>query len=44
MKTGVVTPNLCFKGKFQNSFKVTAKPGEFVFFVRGRNWRNVLSD
>ena len=33
MKRGVVAPNECSKTEY------TAKPGEFVFFVRKRNWR-----
>jgi hypothetical protein len=34
LKTGVVAPNECSKTHY------TAKPGEFVFFVRKRNWRD----
>jgi hypothetical protein len=32
LKTGVVAPNECSKTNY------TAKPGEFVFFVRKREW------
>lgn len=38
LKTGVVAPNGC--GKAQ----ATAKPGEFVFFVRKRGWRDPPED
>jgi hypothetical protein len=38
LNAGVVTPNECYKGKYANS-AITAKPGEFVFFVRETNWR-----
>lgn len=34
LKAGVVAPNECSKTHY------TAKPGEFVFFVRKRNWRD----
>jgi hypothetical protein len=34
---GMVTPDKCYKGKFDGKFNVTAKPGEFVFFVRPRD-------
>ncbi|MGD0910275.1 MAG: hypothetical protein ABR928_00175 [Terracidiphilus sp.] len=42
LKSGMVTPNLCYKGKFQNAFKIVAKPGEFVFFVRASGWQDVI--
>lgn len=38
MSAGVVTPNECYKGKYANP-AITAKPGQFVFFVRETNWR-----
>ena len=44
LKTGMVTPDLCFKGKFHNKFNIVPKPGEFVFFVRTHNWHDVLVD
>jgi hypothetical protein len=34
---GVVAPNRCYKGIYQNKFAVTPKPGEFIFFVRERD-------
>ena len=34
LKSGVVAPNQCSKTNY------TAKPGEFVFFVRKRDWRD----
>lgn len=38
MSAGVVAPNECYKGKYANP-SITAKPGQFVFFVREANWR-----
>jgi hypothetical protein len=38
MKTGAVAPNECSKTDY------TAKPGEFVFFVRKRGWRDLPND
>ena len=35
LKTGVVAPNECSQTHY------TAKPGEFVFFVRKLNWREL---
>ena len=35
LKTGVVAPNECSQTHY------TAKPGEFVFFVRKLNWRGL---
>jgi len=37
LKTGVVAPNECSPTQY------TAKPGEFVFFVRKRNWLEQLN-
>ena len=34
LKSGVVAPDECAKTSF------TAKPGEFIFFVRKRDWRD----
>jgi hypothetical protein len=34
LKSGVVAPNQCSKTDY------TAKPGEFIFFVRKRDWRD----
>lgn len=36
LATGVVTPNGCGKRT------AVAKPGEFVFFVRAKNWRDSM--
>jgi hypothetical protein len=36
--TGVTAANECYKGKYANP-AITAKPGEFTFFVRESNWR-----
>lgn len=38
MKSGAVAPNECSKTEY------TANPGEFVFFVRKRDWRDGLDD
>lgn len=38
LKTGAVAPNECGKTDF------AAKPGEFVFFVRKRDWRDHPED
>lgn len=35
MKKGAVAPNECSKTNY------TAKPGEFIFFVRKRGWRDM---
>ena len=42
LKSGMVTPDLCYKGKYAPKLHITAKPGEFVFFVRTSGWRDVL--
>jgi hypothetical protein len=39
LNAGVAAPNECYKGKFADVTRVTAKPGQFVFFVRETNWR-----
>ncbi len=38
MKAGAVAPNECSKTDY------AAKPGEFIFFVRKRDWRDGLGD
>jgi hypothetical protein len=38
LSSGVVAPNECGREKNFGKIKATAKPGEFVFFVRRRNW------
>jgi hypothetical protein len=38
LKSGIVAPNQCSKTNY------TAKPGEFVFFVRKRDWRDQRED
>lgn len=42
--TGVVAPNGCLKPSDAAKLKITAKPGEFVFFVRPRNKRELSQD
>lgn len=39
LTTGLVAPDGCVKPKAADKLKVTAKPGEFVFFVRKLGWR-----
>ncbi len=39
LTAGVVTPNSCAKPKDIDKLKVDPRPGEFVLFVRKRNWR-----
>jgi len=39
LTAGVVTPNGCAKPKDADRLKVDPTPGEFVLFVRKRNWR-----
>lgn len=36
---GLVMPNDCVKSKDADKVKVDPKPGEFVLFVRKRNWK-----
>jgi hypothetical protein len=40
--TGVTAPNECFNGKYERP-RVDVKPGEFLFYVRSRNWRDPSS-
>ena len=42
LSTGVIAPNECFKGKYERP-RLPVKPGEFIFYVRQRNWRDVGS-
>jgi len=44
VKTGIVTDNLCYKGKYQHKLKVSPVPGEFVFYVRTHNWHEGITD
>jgi hypothetical protein len=39
LSTGVIAPNECFNGKYERP-RVAVKPGEFLFYVRQRNWRD----
>lgn len=39
LATGLVAANGCLKPKAAEKLKVTAKPGEFVLFVRKLGWR-----
>lgn len=40
MKSGVIAPNECYKGKYGDNPAITAKPGQFIFFVRETSWRD----
>lgn len=44
LATGVVAPDGCGTAKQAFKVKATAKPGEFVFFVRKKNWREEAAD
>ena len=44
LKTGTVTPNECFKGKFAAATRLEPKPGTFVFYVRPVGWHDLDSD
>jgi hypothetical protein len=44
MKTGVVTENICYKGKYQHRLKISPVPGEFVFFVRTHSWHEQITN
>jgi hypothetical protein len=44
LKTGIVTQNLCYKGKYQHRLNISPVPGEFVFFVRTHNWHEGITD
>lgn len=44
MNKGVVTSNLCAKGKVNEKYKTTAGPGELIIFVRERNFKERLAD
>jgi hypothetical protein len=39
-----VAPDGCGTAKQAAKVKATAKPGEFVFFVRKKNWHEENSD
>jgi hypothetical protein len=44
LKTGMVAPDQCYKGRYAGRMHITVKPGEFVFFVRTHNWHELLSE
>ena len=44
LAAGIVAPNGCLKKKDADKLKIEAKPGEFVFFVRKKNWREDSQD
>ncbi|HEX3894457.1 MAG TPA: hypothetical protein VHW46_17905 [Terracidiphilus sp.] len=39
LRSGLAIPNDCVRPKDADKVKVEAKPGEFVLFVRKRNWK-----
>jgi hypothetical protein len=39
LSSGISAPNDCVKSKAADKAKVEARPGEFVLFVRKRNWK-----
>lgn len=39
LTAGLAIPNDCVRPKFADKVKVEPKPGEFVLFVRKRNWK-----
>jgi hypothetical protein len=43
LKTGIVTTNLCYKGRYQHKLNISPVPGEFVFFVRTNSWHDALA-
>jgi len=42
LATGVIAPNECYKGKYERP-RLPVKPGEFSFYVRQHNWRDMSS-
>jgi hypothetical protein len=44
LNSGVVAPNGCLSKKDAAKQKIAPKPGEFVFFVRKKNWREEDTD
>lgn len=44
LTVGVVAPDHCIGKKVPDSWKAIARPGEFVFFVRKRSWREQMRD
>jgi hypothetical protein len=44
LTSGIVAPNGCLKKKDADKQKVAPKPGEFIFFVRRKNWREDSQD
>ncbi len=44
LASGIVAPNGCLSKKEAAKQKFAAKPGEFVFFVRKKNWREESED
>ncbi len=44
LSVGITAPNSCVKPAEAAKLKLTAKPGEFVFFVRKLNWREQMRE
>ncbi len=39
LSTGIIAPNECYNGKYERP-RLEVKPGEFVFYIYQRNWRD----
>ena len=44
LATGLAAPNACLKPRDAAKFKIAAKPGEFIFFVRKKNMLEQAKD
>jgi hypothetical protein len=44
LSSGISAPNDCVKPKPTDKVKVDAKPGEFVLYVRKRNWKEQVTE
>jgi hypothetical protein len=44
LKSGINSPNECYKGKYAEATRLNPKPGTFVFYVRPLGWRESSSD
>jgi hypothetical protein len=44
IKTGITTPNECYKGKYSKTAAIPAVPGELIFYVREIGWHESLVD
>lgn len=44
IKTGITTPNECYKGKYSKTAAIPPVPGELIFYVREIGWHESLVD